>query len=108
MIAKTVIPRAQAERDVNDALDYYLREASPAVALGFIETLENAYRVISEQPGVGSSRYAYELAIPGLRSWTLRGYPYVVFYAVRDDHIDVWRVLNGASDIPVWMAGEER
>ena len=105
MIAKTVIPRALAERDVNDALDYYLREASPAVAFGLIDALENAYRLIGEQPNIGSSRYAYELNLPGLRSWALRDYPYIVFYALRDEHIEVWRVLHAASDIPAWMSG---
>jgi len=31
---------------------------------------------------------------------------YLVFYVERDDHIDVWRVLNAARDIPAWVGDE--
>jgi len=40
---------------------------------------------------------------PGLRFWRLKKYPHLVFYIERDNHIDVWRVLHGARDIPGWM-----
>lgn len=106
MKSRSVVPRAQAEQDVNDALDFYLGVAGQKVALGFIDALERAYRLISERPGAGSGRYAYELDLPGLRSWPLRGYPYVVFYMPREDYIDVWRVLHAANDIPAWLSGE--
>lgn len=106
MKARSVVPRAQAEQDVNDALEFYLGQASPKVALGFIDALERAYRLIGERPGAGSGRYAHELDLPGLRSWPLRGYPYVVFYMPREDYIDVWRVLHAANDIPAWLNGE--
>jgi toxin ParE1/3/4 len=104
---RRVVPRALAEQDVNDALDFYLIEASEQVALGFVDALERAYRLIGEQSHAGASRYAHELNLPGPRSWPLRGYPYVVFYVTRDDHVDVWRVLHALSDIPAWLGDEE-
>lgn len=107
MSPRRVVPRAQAEQDVNDALDFYTAEAGPVVALGFIDALERAYRLIGEQPEIGGSRHAYELDLPGLRSWALRDYPYLVFYVPRDDHIDVWRVLHAARDLPAWLTGEQ-
>jgi toxin ParE1/3/4 len=33
----------------------------------------------------------------------MKGYPHLVFYVERDDHVDVWRVLHGSRDIPAWM-----
>ena len=42
----------------------------------------------------------HELNLPGLRSWPLTHYPYLVFYLERADHVDVWRVLHGQRDIP--------
>jgi toxin ParE1/3/4 len=30
-------------------------------------------------------------------------YPHLIFYIERDDHVDVWRVLDGKRDIPAWM-----
>lgn len=103
MKVKQVIPREQADRDVDEAIDHYLAENAEQAALGFIEALEQAYRHISRHPATGSPRYAHEIDLPGLRSWPLTRYPYLVFYVERADHIDVWRVLHGQRDIPAWM-----
>lgn len=103
MKRKPVIPRQQAIRDADDALGYYLGEASEAVALGFIDALEQAYTHIGRHPATGSPRHAHELDLPGLRAWPLTRYPCIVFYVERADHVDVWRVLHGQRDIPAWM-----
>jgi toxin ParE1/3/4 len=100
---KPVIPRALAQRDVDEALAHYLDEASEKVALSFIDALERAHTHIGRHPASGSSRYAVELNLPGLKSWPLRRFPYLVFYVEREDHVDIWRVLHGRRDIPAWM-----
>jgi len=100
---KPVIPRTLDERDVDQAISHYLEQGSEQAALGFIDALEQAYTHLSRQPASGSLRYAQELDIPGLRSWPLRRFPYLVFYLERDDHVDVWRVLHGRRDIPEWL-----
>lgn len=100
MKSRPVVPRAAASQDVDRTIDYYLREGSAVAALGFIASLEKAYRHIARSPASGSPRYAHELDIPGLRCWPLRGNPHIVFYVERDEHIDVWRVLHGERDIP--------
>ena len=107
MRAKPVVPREQAQQDVEDALAYYMAEDAEAAALGFIDALEQAYAHIGRHPSTGSPRYAHELNLPGLRSWPLARYPYLVFYVERPDHIDVWRVLHGQRDIPAWMQEPE-
>ena len=103
MKCKPTIPRVVAQRDVEDAVDYYLNEASEQVALGFIDALEQAYTHIARRPATGSARYAHELDLPGLRAWPLKRYPFLVFYVEQPDHIDVWRVLHGQRDIPSWL-----
>lgn len=103
MKAKPVVPREQAHRDVEDAIAHYLAEGAETAALGFIDALEDAYRHIGRHPATGSPRYAHALNLPGLRSWLLTRYPYLVFYVERSDHVDVWRVLHGQRDIPAWM-----
>ena len=100
---KTVVPRELARQDADEAIGYYLSENAPEAALGFIDALERAYSHISRHPGTGSSRYAHELNLPGLRFWPLQKYPHLVFYVERDDYVDVWRVLHGERDIPAWM-----
>jgi toxin ParE1/3/4 len=100
---KPVIPRERADRDVNEAIDFYLSENAPEAALGFIDALEEAYRHIGHHPETGSSRYAVELNLPGLRFWTLKKYPHLVFSLERSDHVDVWRVLHAQRNIPASM-----
>lgn len=107
MKAKPVVPREQAQQDVEDALTYYVAEDAEAAALGFIDALERAYAHIGRHPATGSPRYAHELNLPGLRSWPLTRHPYLVFYVERSDHVDVWRVLQGQRDIPAWMQDPE-
>ena len=103
MSGKPVVLRERARREIEEAVDHYLAEAGPAVALSFIDALEDVRRHIGEQPGSGSPRYAHKLDIPGLRFRWAGKFPYLVFYVERETEIDVWRVLHGARDFPAWM-----
>lgn len=108
MKAKPVIPRALANRDTDEAIAYYLNEGSEPAALGFINALQHAYIHIGRHPATGSPRYAHELDLPGLRTWPMKRYPYLVFFLEHEDHIDVWRVLHCHRDIPTWMHKPEQ
>ncbi|PKO73176.1 MAG: plasmid stabilization protein [Betaproteobacteria bacterium HGW-Betaproteobacteria-17] len=103
---KPVIPRALANRDVDEAIAWYLDENAVQAALGLINALERAYSHIVRHPATGSARCALELNLPGLRSWPLKNHPYLIFYVERADHIDVWRVLHAQRDIPAWLLDE--
>jgi len=103
MTAKPVVPREQARKDVEAATDYYAVHAGEDVALGFIDELERAFRLIRGRPAIGSPLYSHELGLPGLRHRRLKRFPYLIFYIERDDHVDVWRVLHAQRDIPVRM-----
>lgn len=101
---RPIIPREEAERDVDDVLSYYLDENAPEAAHGFIDALESAYHHISQFPGTGSPRYAKELNLPEIRHWSLGNYPYLIFYVEQHGHIDVWRILHSQRDIPEFLA----
>lgn len=103
MTTRPVIPRAQAIRDVDAAIDYHLGDGAYSAALGLVDALEQACAHIGRHAAAGSPRYAHELNLPGLRAWPLSGYPYLVLYVERADHVDVWRILHGQRDIPAWM-----
>ena len=105
--AQACHPAQAGQPDIDEVIEYYLAEAAEQVALHFIEGLERAYENIARHPATGATRYAHELNLPGLRSWPLVRYPYVIFYMERDDYIDVWRVLHGHRDVPVWMQEPE-
>ena len=100
---KNVVPRELAHRDVEEALEHYLVDATAKIALGFVDALEKAYDHIARHPSSGSPRYAHQLGLADLRFWRLGRYPYLVLYVERDEHIDVWRVLHEQRDIPAWM-----
>lgn len=103
MSVRPVIPRQQADRDVEGAIGHYLEVAGEKAAVGFIGAVQAVYGHIARHPESGSPRYAHELGLPGLRFVMLERYPYLVFYVTRDDHVDVWRVLHKERDIPEWM-----
>ena len=100
---KDIVPRELANRDVEEAIEHYLVEATAKAALGFVGELEKAYNHIARHPSSGSPRYAHQLGLADLRFWRLGRYPYLVFYVEREEHIDVWRVLHEQRDIPAWM-----
>ncbi len=103
MNSKSIIPREQARRDIEDSTAYYQSEGSAQAAVGFINAVERAFTDICRHPAIDSPSYAHELNLPGLRSLQLTRYPHVIFYVEREDHIDVWRVLHGGRDIPALM-----
>lgn len=100
MKRKPVVPRTAANHDVDLAVSWYLQEGGEPLALRFIDALERAYGNVSRNPATGSTRYAHALDLPELRTWPVDGFPHLVFYVERDDHVDVWRVLHAERDIP--------
>lgn len=98
-MAKPVRLRQLAAADLDDASEHYRLQAGEQTALDFIDAVERGITRIRRSPHVGSLRFAYEFAIPDLRAWPLRRFPYVVFYIVTDDEIDVWRILHTRRDV---------
>jgi toxin ParE1/3/4 len=96
---KPVVRRAKVDDDIRQAIGYY-QENAPEYTERLIDAIEETFRHISQNPGIGSPRYAHELDLPGLRFWICNRFPYLVFYVERSDVIDVWRLLHGSRDIP--------
>jgi len=103
---KPAIARQLAQKDTDEAVDYYVREAGVEAALGFIDSLQKAYLHLGQYPQSGSSRHAHDLDLPGLRTWPVSRYPFIVFYLEQADHLDIWRVLHSQRDIPAWLCEE--
>ena len=106
-MAKRIRLRQLAAFDLEGASNYYRQEAGEQTALDFIDAVERAIKRIGRSPQVGSLRFAYELAIPDLRAWPVQGFPYVAFYVVTDDEIDVWRILHTRPDVPASLEPPE-
>ena len=99
MAPRPVRLRERAASDIDQAADYYLREAGTDVALRFIDAVERAVNQIGRAPQSGSPRFSYELEIPDLRVPSLARFPYLVFYIDGDGAVDVWRILHTRRDI---------
>lgn len=54
------------------------------------EYFRELIRTLCDHPLIGSLRFADEIEIPDLRSWSLQRFPYLVFYVPDDETI--WRV----------------
>ena len=106
MPARPVRLREQAAVDIDQAVDYYLAEADTDVAVRFVDAVDRAVGQISRSPLSGILQFSYELDIPGLRVRPLARFPYLVFYVVGDEVVDVWRILHTRRDIPTAMGDD--
>ncbi|MBK5222017.1 MAG: type II toxin-antitoxin system RelE/ParE family toxin [Acidimicrobiia bacterium] len=108
-MAKAVRLRRRAADDIETVAEHLRREGDDAVAGRFVDAVERAFNHLGRHPQTGSPRFSYELDIPGLRSWPLRRFPYLVFvfYVDETDHLDIWRLLHSARDISAWLADPE-
>ncbi|MEA9558072.1 type II toxin-antitoxin system RelE/ParE family toxin [Xanthomonas nasturtii] len=95
--------RPLALQDVEVAAAWYGTEAGVQRELSFVKALESAVATITRHPGVGSSRHGMLLQLPDIRSWPLKGYPYLLFYTAHATDLVIWRVLHMQRDIPAWM-----
>lgn len=100
---KRILRRSEASEDVEEAVLYYLQHADAVVADHFLDEYDEALHHIAQFPSTGSGRYADVLHASGLRFWTLKKFPYAVFYLEHTDAVEIVRVLHQSSDIPAHL-----
>lgn len=101
MMRKPVVLFEPAVRDTEEIIDAYVRTNAQRAAQGFINAAEQAYEHIGSYPAAGSLRLAGVLDFPGLRFWPLRKFPHLVFYFIRTDRVEVWRVIHGRRAVRI-------
>jgi toxin ParE1/3/4 len=88
--AKRFLVRPRAGAQITAAIQYYaVTMQAPSAARGFVDELQSAYELIKRNPDAGSPRLEAELGMPGLRSWRLPKYPYLIVYFRHPDFVDV-------------------
>lgn len=91
----TVVWTDEAEKDLENILAYYLKEAGPAVA-------QSVFARLSEQ--VGSLRRFPERCrpgrVPGTREYVVARLPYIAVVAVTDSQVFVLAVVHTARKFP--------
>lgn len=97
-MSKPVVPRIQAEDDLDSACDHYLAAGVDAT-VDFLHDFQRAIAHISRFPEIGSPRYGFDPGLAGIRFWPMRKFPYLIFYIETEHQIDVWRVIHDSMDI---------
>ena len=105
MTAARASLRRRARRDVDAIALYYIESGSAKAADAFIDALQKTVSRLSAHPSIGSPTLGHELGLPGLRTWPVKSFPYLVCYVHRDNVVDVWRVLHLHRDIPDGLMG---
>ena len=96
----TVRRSPQAETDLETILED-LQQRNPAVAERYANEFYDKGKALAQFPEIGRSRP--EIA-PHLRSMLVK--PYVIFYRIHDDEVQILRILHGRQDLRSIMRDE--
>lgn len=93
--------RPRADRDLDDAADYYAKEGGIELAVRFLSAVERTWTMLADRPHSGVTQEWLASRLRGCRRWQVASPfgAFQVFYCPSDDAIDVVRVLHGARDV---------
>jgi len=97
-----MLVQRRALRDLAEARAYYRKEA-PHVVSDFALAVDVEMRHLQRNPSTRSPRHGQQIGFAGLLSWTVKRFPYVIFYIQQTDCVVVIRVLHQAADIPAHL-----
>ena len=84
----------QASEDLEE-IHNFIAEDSVKRALNFIDLIEDNIELIATNPGIG--KYRNEL-FPEMHSLPVGDY--IIFYRIKQKHVEVLRILHGSRDLP--------
>ena len=91
-----VVLRPEASRDAQEARDY-LEAQRAGLGQAFLDRLNDALAQISAMPEM------YGVVWQSVRALRLRKFPYVAYYWVHDDRVEVLAVMHGRRDVSAWQ-----
>lgn len=78
-----------------DAEAEYIANDNPRAAERTVTAIREAVKLLSDFPAMGRTG-----RVPGIREMAVPSTPYVIPYRVRDNHIQILRVLHAARKWP--------
>lgn len=96
--------RPLAETDLVEQARYYAGEGGEELGGRFFDTAISTLETVGYRPEGGSLRIGELCEIEALRVRQVKGFPCGWFYFIRDDHIDVVRLLGYAQDLPAELS----
>ena len=96
-MSRPVILRPEAQDDVAQAKDWYERQRE---GLGdeFVEAVDRVFARLSATPEI------HRIVFKDVRRTKPRCFPYVVYYRVLPDRVEVIAVVHGRRDPGVWQS----
>ncbi len=98
-----ILVQRRALRDLAEARTYYRKEA-PHIVSDFALAVDVELCHLQRNLSTGSPRYGQQIGFAGLCNWTVKRFPYVIFYIQQTDCVVVIRVLHQAADIPAHLS----
>ncbi|MBL9152404.1 MAG: type II toxin-antitoxin system RelE/ParE family toxin [Verrucomicrobiales bacterium] len=96
----TVFRSALAIQDVWEAAAWFTEVEDAALALRFVDAIEEAVKQISAQPYLGPVARGLSGRLKGIRYWRVSRFPHhLVFYRVDEDVVTIIRILHGARKL---------
>lgn len=88
--------------DVTKQFGWYFDEAGEAVAWRFFKAVDLTLLKLARQSDLGRARRFRNPMLRGLWSFRveLPFHRFLIFYRVKDDTLEVWRLMHGARDLP--------
>jgi plasmid stabilization system protein ParE len=88
--------------DVTNQFRWYSEEAGNELAWRFFHTVDETLFKLARQPDLGRKRRFRNPMLQGL--WSYRVEPpfkrFLIFYRVTEGRLGVWRLVDGARDLP--------
>ena len=84
-----------AERDLDGVAQYIEADNPSAAARVVLEIIDQVETLIPQHPAIGRPG-----RVPGTRELVIRGLPYIVPYRIRDNRVELLRVLHTARRWP--------
>jgi toxin ParE1/3/4 len=91
-----IVFRPEAQADVLEARDWYEQQGA-GLGDAFAESVRETLSRIQAMPEL------YAAVLRNVRRGKLRRFPYVVYYRVLPDRIEVLGVLHGRRDPRIWQ-----
>lgn len=102
---RRIIIAALVLHDLDQQFDYIAQQDELA-ALRFFDAARQTFADLARILGMGS--FYSKTHFPTLQRWRVRGFENVlIFYRVRDDAIEIVRVLSGFQDIENILKGSQ-
>lgn len=90
-----VVFRPEAAFDVLEIRDYY-EPQQPTLGNRFVDAIEESVSLIGEQPEL------FAVVLKTVRRTKIKRFPYVVYYRVLADRVEIIAVIHGNRHPRVW------